>query len=260
MFEATTLDEFLTEYGPALGRATQDVMAPLHTPGKDPIDWIPTFARKPFEAQAHVIAAGVKLLNRQKGLIVVGEMGTGKTLMGQAIAHAHASRRRPGRSARRTMARTGDCRLGEAVAPRYRALVQCPPQLCAKWGREIKDTIPGARVYQLEAWSDVYHLDASVPPSGPEWYVIGRETAKLSSSWRPGVRRRGLEFDDGKLVPRLKRRKWRAGPWVEQYRLRYEELYGWVLGERYAAGVYCPKCGQVQVDEDGLYIDRKSVV
>lgn len=257
MFDCATLDEFLGEYGPALGQATQDVMAPLHTPGKDPVDWLPKFDRQPFEPQRHVIAAGVKLLNRQKGMVLVGEMGTGKTLMGQAIAHAHASRRRPGRSARRTARSNGHVELGAAVPALYRALVMCPPQLCAKWARELKETIPGCRVYILETWADVYHLDPDVPPTCPTWFIIGRETAKLSSTWKPGVRRRGLELEGSKLQAKLKRKKRgqvRPG-WAEAYLHRIEENSGWKGDERWGPGVYCPSCGQAQLDDNDVFVE-----
>ena len=55
-----------------------------------------------------------KALCRQKSLLLVGEMGTGKTLMSLAAVHAHAQGRP------------------------YRALVFCPGQLVRKWEREIR--------------------------------------------------------------------------------------------------------------------------
>jgi len=42
---------------------------------------------------AHVIEAVRKALCRQKSLMLVGEMGTGKTIMGMAAIHAHAHKR-----------------------------------------------------------------------------------------------------------------------------------------------------------------------
>ena len=165
-----SLDEYLTKYGGMLGRQAAQSLRPLHVPGQhEPLD-LCELLRKPFDAQAHVITASVKALRRQKTLMLVAEMGTGKTLMAIATVHAHAA----GRG--------------------YRALVFCPGQLTAKWAREIRETIPGAEVQILESWRDVARLQradlhgmqgrnesASRPP---HWYVIARDRAKLGSKWR----------------------------------------------------------------------------
>src|SRR5262249_56724111 len=88
-----------------------------------------------FEAQQHVVAAAVKALRRQRAVMVIGEMGVGKTKIGAVAAHAHA-----------------------AGKP-YRALVFCPGQLTEKWSREITETVPGAIVRVIESWKDLIGLD-----------------------------------------------------------------------------------------------------
>lgn len=69
----------------------------------------------------------------------------------------------------------------------YRALVFCPGQLVDKWAREIKSTIPRAFCASLENWREVHALWAgrNRNPSGAEWYVIGRDRAKLGAKWMP---------------------------------------------------------------------------
>src|SRR4051794_6863986 len=101
--------------------------------------------RDPFEAQSHAIEATRKALVRQKSLLLVGEMGTGKTLMGMAAIHAHAG------------------------SQPYRALVFCPGQLVSKWEREIRETLPNVRVNQIEHWTNLLHLDRTIKPVGVEW-------------------------------------------------------------------------------------------
>ena len=106
------LQSYLEKFGELLGTQAAAATRPLHDPSRDaPLD-IPTL-RKPFDPQAHCIAAGVKALRRQPAILLCGEMGTGKTLMGQLIAHGHA-----------------------AGKP-YRAIVLCPGHLVGKWRREI---------------------------------------------------------------------------------------------------------------------------
>src|SRR5258708_13762134 len=169
MHDIDSLDEYLQRHGKLLAAQAEQSLRPLHRPGRDPL-LVAQLLRKPFPAQSHVISAGVKALKRQKSLLVVGEMGSGKTLLGMGIVHTHAGGRP------------------------YRALVFAPGQLCKKWQRELQETIPDVQVIQLQSWKDVVRL-RPMPPRGPTWYVIARDSAKLGSKWRPAYHRRpGEEF------------------------------------------------------------------
>jgi len=155
-----TLEEYLVEYGSLLGKQAERSLDPLHVPGRDPLSDL-ALLRPPFEAQAHVIEAVRKSLRRQKSTLLVGEMGTGKSLMGMAAVHAHAGGRP------------------------YRALVFCPGQLVKKWEREILETIPEATVIQIESWKNLLYLDRTRKPTSIEWYIIARDRAKLGAKWKP---------------------------------------------------------------------------
>lgn len=94
---------------------------------------------------------------------MVCEMGTGKTLM--AIAVALALHRFKGS---------------------HRALVVCPPHLVPKWIQEIKDSVPGAKAYNLNSRHILRQLESlrkQPKPSELELYVIGRERAKAGFMW-----------------------------------------------------------------------------
>jgi hypothetical protein len=132
--EIGNLDQYLLAYGSMLGKQAQQSLNPLHVPGRDSLRR-PELLREPFEAQAHVVEAARKSLCRQKALLLVGEMGTGKTIMALAALHTHAASRP------------------------YRALVFCPGQLVHKWEREIRETIPGAEVIHIKKWKRLLHLD-----------------------------------------------------------------------------------------------------
>ena len=171
--EIQNLDDYMLRFGPLLGQQAELSLDPLHVPGRDVLPTL-DLMRDPFEAQRHVIEATRKVLHRQKALLLVGEMGSGKTIMGMSAIHAHAQGRP------------------------YRALVFCPGQLVAKWEREIRETIPGASVIQIEGWRDLLHLDRTSKPSGIEWSIIARDRAKLGPRWQPAyVCRR--HADDGFL-------------------------------------------------------------
>jgi SNF2 family DNA or RNA helicase len=177
MQDLHTLDAYLNRFGKLLARQAEGSMRPLHIPGRD-LCRIAKLKRQPFEAQAHVICAGAKALKRDRSLLVIGEMGVGKTLIGQGIAHTHAG------------------------ATPYRGLVMCPGQLVNKWERELRETLPGVEVVQLESWRDCvrlyeqhYQLVQEPTKDRPEvewkrpkkatWYIIARDRAKLGAKWRP---------------------------------------------------------------------------
>jgi hypothetical protein len=169
--DITTLDQYLLKYSSLLGEQAQRSLHPLHNPIQDQNHpQLKTLLRKPYPPQAIVITAATKSLNRQKSLFVVGECGTGKTLMGQATIHCHAN------------------------GKPYRALVFCPGQLVRKWKREIEQTIPGCYVKIIERCGDVLEIASYGPPQVPEWYVIGRETAKLGPGFRGAAVEREVQF------------------------------------------------------------------
>lgn len=168
-----SLDQYMLAYGAMLGKQAERSLVPLHVPDRDPLPSL-DLLRDPFDAQAHVIEAARKTLRRQKALLVIGEMGTGKTIMGMATCHAHAAGRP------------------------YRGLVFSPGQLIHKWEREIRQTIPGAEVIQIKSWKNLLCLDRRRKPTHVQWYVIARDRAKLGAKWQPAFHRL-KHGDDGYL-------------------------------------------------------------
>jgi hypothetical protein len=76
----TSIDDYLRAFGKALGAKASQALDPLHVPG---VHATPDFAevekfnpdRVPFEPQAHVIAASMKMMDAYGGGFIVGEMG-----------------------------------------------------------------------------------------------------------------------------------------------------------------------------------------
>jgi len=170
--EIQSLEQYLVAYGTILGQQAQAALNPVHDPSRQPNHpIIKTLLRKPYPAQAVVITAIAKALKRQKSLFFVGEMGVGKTYGGQAAIHCHANGRP------------------------YRGVVVTPGQILLKWRRELLETIPGCYVKVIERCSDLLPLMEYGPPTCPEWYIIGRDTAKLGPSWEPAAVERTIEYD-----------------------------------------------------------------
>ena len=123
--------------------------------------------RKPFPAQREVVQAVCRLLVEadQPSAVINAEMGTGKTIM--AIAAAWL--------------------LHHAGYPR--ALVVCPPHLVYKWRREIKQTVPDARVWILNGPDTLKKLLQlrllTGKPSVPEFFVMGRVRMRMGFNWQP---------------------------------------------------------------------------
>jgi hypothetical protein len=135
-----------------------------------------------------------KHLKTARSVRIVGECGTGKTLMSIGVAHTHAD-----------------------GAP-YCAIAMCPPHLVLKWAREVLITVPRARtfvIYDLRNGGDAtrphgvveVQLRKAQPVSkglktslfemramgrkgwrglcpGPAYFIVSRETGKLSYHWK----------------------------------------------------------------------------
>jgi SNF2 family DNA or RNA helicase len=160
------LADFLDEWGDALKVAVVKNMNPVYSP-KAEDEWDTTariklgqLLRKPFESQTRkgiLPVARSFFKEDHKADFLVGEMGTGKTFMGLAVAHL--------------LPKTNK-----------RILIQCPGHLVKKWIREAQKTIPNCHCINLNGKS----LDLLIAnklqrtkPKGTEIWVIGKERAKL---------------------------------------------------------------------------------
>ncbi len=120
-----TCYDYLRTYASELGSRIVEMYPPLQGP-KDPLaPELKTLLRKPLPVQAMTITGCAKYLKTAKAVRIVGECGTGKTLMSAAVAHVHAE------------------------GKPYSAIAMCPPHLVLKWAREIFITIPRARVFVI---------------------------------------------------------------------------------------------------------------
>jgi hypothetical protein len=87
-----TYYDYLRTYAPSLGSRIVEMYPPLQGPN-DPIAApIATLLRKPLPAQALTISGLAKALNSSRSVRIVGECGTGKTLMSIGVG-AHTCKR-----------------------------------------------------------------------------------------------------------------------------------------------------------------------
>jgi hypothetical protein len=161
--EIQTIEDYLGLFGRTLAERVAQKYPPLYDPRTEaPHPRMGELLRRPFRAQADCITGLVRAFHHRRGLALVGEMGSGKTLMAAALLHI----------------------LHE---DRFRALVMAPGHLVRKWARELELTVPRVTVRTLANYIDCVRLKASGSrePTSREVYIISRDRAKLGPSWRP---------------------------------------------------------------------------
>ncbi|WP_353684339.1 DEAD/DEAH box helicase family protein [Thermodesulfovibrio sp. 3907-1M] len=160
-----SLKSFIEENSKILGETIEKNLTPVWNPGEKIYEKeIVSLLRKPFPVQKELIKGLSKALykeNRNK-LFVCGEMGTGKTTIALSVV---------------------------ACSPKpMRTLVVCPTHLVEKWIRETKMIIPNVTVVDLavkDAITILNFLKHAPKPQKHEVWVISKERAKLSYSWKP---------------------------------------------------------------------------
>lgn len=152
----------LTEYIPENREeiiARVESTTPVLLPNSEQPPDIPS-KRKPFDGQARVIEAARRTLADKKAVFVIGEMGTGKTLIGSLIPK-----------------------------PGTKIAVLCPAHLQDKWKREISETRPHATASIIRNIQDCQRA-LNTDPTGQDthWYILSKETAKLSYLWKSAAK------------------------------------------------------------------------
>ena len=211
----------LDEFREPITRAIVRMYPPLVLPkGPDPRGLQP-LVRRPKGAQADAIRAAAHSLRRDVATTIVGEMGTGKSLIGIAAVR-EAGFRRP--------------------------LIVCPPQLPEKWRREVLQTIPGAHAVIVRTITDLDRVRLDTSPFVAT--ILSREKAKLGPNWKPVYHLRPV-FDPrrrGALRETIIAQH-REGP--------HEEAQE--AGLQIVRQPACPTCGALVKDEDGLQLTAEAL-
>jgi superfamily II DNA or RNA helicase len=113
-----TYYEYLRNYSQELGARIVEMYPPVQRPNDPVAAPIATLLRKPLPAQALTISGLAKALKTARSVRIVGECGTGKTLMSMGVAHAHTD------------------------GKPYSVIAMCPPHLVLKWAREVRSPCP----------------------------------------------------------------------------------------------------------------------
>lgn len=174
MPEITTITDYLKTYGAELARRITTEAEPLFMPGHQWNNKMAKLLRSPYQAQGDAIMGIVRTLNEKDSAMVVGEMGSGKTIIGCATPYVFSN--------------------GKPV----RTLIMCPGHLVQKWKREVEQTIPGARASIIRELKDVTPFGKNGRPKVPEYVIVSKDKAKLGYAWKPAfIERRGTYYCPG---------------------------------------------------------------
>ena len=117
-------------YAAELGQRILEMHPPLHRPGDSVSRAMNTLLRGAYPAQELAAMGVVRRWEQARAVAVIGECGTGKTLVALAAMHCHADGRP------------------------YTALAMVPGHLTAKMARETFQTLPRVRVFFIDALRD----------------------------------------------------------------------------------------------------------
>ena len=122
-----SIEAYLRRFSGELGERILASYPALHDVNDPVSPRIKSLLRKPFAAQTLAIMGVVRRWEQARTAAVVAECGTGKTLISLAAVHVHS-----------------------AGKP-FTAIAMVPPHLTEKWAREALLTIPGLRVFMVDA-------------------------------------------------------------------------------------------------------------
>lgn len=229
------LDEYLKTYGNSVVENMKKVVKPL-TELKGTTDNIALKKMRLYPQQLAVVNGAQAALKKHSFVFMNEGMGTGKTIQSLSVIEGFENQnwldRHPG-------ANLTDCYMSKDNVA-YRTIIMSPAHLVKKWASEIRNNIPYAHVYELASLDDVIAISKRPrKATQKEFYVMGKDFAKLSFMQRPAVSKIGVR-PVGKFVCDC------CGTEKTQRGAQVCPNCGstrWVLEHRYV----CSKCGASRV-------------
>ena len=177
MLDANTgLDNYLSLFGSMLANKIQEKFRPKFIPGVDLYDnylhnlddFIHHKGVELYAAQLAVIQASANNFNVNKHGFIVGEMGSGKTLMASSTFYVHNANRNKG----------------------FNAMIMCPSHLVEKWKSEVENYIPNAKGYIIHNLDELLDIESKLRNRNRAeniFIIMSKEIAKLGYDLRPSA-------------------------------------------------------------------------
>lgn len=172
------LEQFITAHNEAITALMKENYPPQYLRSNDTTP-LPRLLRRPMGRQQEIIRGAAFSLRRNRGTVIVGEMGVGKTYIAVAA-----------------------CKMAGFKS----VIVICPTHLTRKWKREVEETL-GPRQADAVIASSITDLrriqreyGGREKDSGKILFVImSKEMAKGTYQWKPDYHHK-LPLVSGKLI------------------------------------------------------------
>lgn len=182
------LDSYLQQYGQSVVDNMKKVIKPL-TGLKGVTDNVALRKLRLYPQQLAILNGAQACLKKNNFTILNEGMGTGKTITSIGIVDGLENQKWLDKHPGATLA---DC-FSSSDNVAYRCIVMAPAHLISKWAAEIRNNIPYAKVYVLSSFEDVLAIkERPRKATEKEFYVVGKDFAKLSYSMRPAVSEMGI--------------------------------------------------------------------
>ena len=197
------LEDYLYHFAGELGKRIQENIHVRFDPAKDKHSKafydVNMHANKQgltglFPPQADTVMGMANTINEDNYCFSIGEMGVGKTIIGAVTPYIAEAESNQGK-----------------VKP-YRVILYVPSIMVEKWKREIKERIPGVKVYEISSWKDVLKLqNEPYRPKQIEYYVMNSDLPKYTypiepiEDWRIGEE--DVQVKDYEIIPEDKKRE-----------------------------------------------------
>ena len=174
--EKTGLNDYLSLFGSMLANKIQQKFRPKFIPGTDPYssylmnldDYIHYKGVELYAAQMAVIQASAKNFNINKHGFIVGEMGSGKSIMTGSTFYVHNSNKNKG----------------------FNAMIMCPSHLVEKWKSEMEKYIPNTKGYIIHNLDELLAIEDKLRNRNRVenmFVIMSKEIAKLGYDLRPAA-------------------------------------------------------------------------
>lgn len=247
--ELSSMDEYFKNYGHVLVENLNKHIDPI-SPLNGNIDYMVLNQMRLYPQQAAQVNGVTELLKKSNYAILNMGMGTGKTICATSIAEGYFIKKYLQEYKDKDLR---DVYRNDDVI-NYRNIVMCPGHLVEKWAKEICSQIPFAKVTILRNFRQLVEIEkAGRKRNGKEWYVIGKDFAKLSYQSMPvptQVAKKQLKLrfckECGTRCDDLSGENFKCSCGSTEYVVDKISLYG--------RGMKCPNCGEVLM-KNGHYQD-----
>lgn len=243
------MDDYFEKYGHTLVKNLEKHLNPL-SQLKEKVDELVFISKRPYPQQAAIINGALERLRYGNYVFLVESMGAGKTLQGMGIID--------GWFVKQYMKQHAGVSVKDVYSDgslvKYRTIIMCPPHLVEKWAESIREEVPYAKVEILKELAQLVKLrKKGKNPQGKEFYIISKDSGKLSYSYMPipsQIKKRAA----GIPVCRNCKNVVSGGQGsVCQCGTKEREIRK--TRERYL-GLVCPECGEILLCAEGNVYDE----